>query len=133
MPHLAKPRPGSWLNPISPQAETRRIEFMPKTDDGPLVPIPDGSIIVTAQSGLEHQFLLRDAPRGWRDRASGLAISTRRGWMNFPWGSIFKWEVIHNSDAYVQAKMARDEWARAQRAAAEDETCEGERGDTDGR
>jgi len=116
---MTTPKPGSWLPPGVPDWVQERPEVAPPK------PTPDGFIRVTSQSGVPHEYPYRDIPKGWRTNPLYLAISTPRGWMRWPWGSIFNWEVVNNSHEYAAAKAKWMEWERAQKAVELDGDADG--------
>lgn len=88
---------------------------------GPARPIQDGWLSLTSTSGIEHRYMYKDMPHGWRPHNNYLSISTPTGRVNWPWRSIFVFETQANSPAFITRMR---EWTSSQELKAE-EACEG--------
>lgn len=91
----------------------------------PVMPVPDGRLIVRTTQGNEHTFPYAEMPHHWRPTSSGIKVSKSTGWYTITWHNIFSFEAVTNTPEYGRARERFDVWAQTQVTKKEDESCDG--------
>lgn len=99
--------------PVQGGVPTPATVFPRNNATPPVRPIPDGCLVLTTMSGIEHKYLNKDMPSGWRPAQNYLRISTPTGWVNWPWHSIFRFDTVLNSPLYKERLDAYNEYHHA--------------------